>query len=153
MLAAMQAQVELHDYDSGKDNKKFKKCASLAFFPNTFSELLKFLPPKWVKAKKIADDVLKEYKNLKGSLTELQAKFRYDQIARSLKTYGTSLYECTVDVLFLLRFTLKIQNKPVTVGVRRDAIQLLNADTFVCCNSSVNLTFHRKYLKCTSLYM
>ena len=50
-----------------------------------------FLPPEYQKEKDIEKAVYREHSMLKGT-TELNAKFRYVQLMRSLKSYGTSFF-------------------------------------------------------------
>ncbi|KAH3756302.1 filopodin [Pelomyxa schiedti] len=100
LLAAMAAQVELRDFNAAKhDKKKIGK------------QLESFLPPKWAKVKRIVDDVLKQYKDLQG-VTELQAKYRYIQVARTIKTYGIQL------------FPIMHQGKEKMFGIQKDTLQL-----------------------------
>ncbi|KAH3746014.1 actin binding protein [Pelomyxa schiedti] len=106
LLAAMRAQVQLHDYDPNKwDAKKLKK------------ELIQFLPPRWQKTKKIGDEVFLQYKQVRG-VEEVQAKFRYIQLARSLKTYGLTIFPICMNL------------KEFALGIKRDAIQIMNPETF-----------------------
>ncbi len=47
------------------------------------------------KAKGLEERMMKEHKKLVG-MTDLNAKYRYVQLARSLKTYGITFYEVKV---------------------------------------------------------
>jgi len=118
LLASMHAQVELRDYDPGKwDAKKLK------------NELIRFIPPRWIKAKKITDDVLSQYKQLRG-IAEVQAKFRYIQLARSLKTYGLTIF----NIIYMM--------KELLLGIKKDEIQLMNPE-----NYEVIKAYHLNHIK------
>lgn len=49
------------------------------------------VPPEYQKDKDVEKAIYKEHSILQGT-TELNAKFRYVQLIRSLKTYGTSFF-------------------------------------------------------------
>lgn len=50
-----------------------------------------FLPKEYVKVKGIEKKIFQEHKSV-FSLTEVEAKVRYTQLARSLKTYGITFF-------------------------------------------------------------
>jgi talin len=54
-----------------------------------------FVPMEYIKNKEVEKNIYKEYSILQG-LTELNAKFRYVQLIRSLKTYGTTFFIVSV---------------------------------------------------------
>jgi talin len=57
-----------------------------------------YLPPEYVLSyKKIEKEILAEYKGLAG-LSEVNAKYRYLQQAKSLKTYGYSFFVVEVSL-------------------------------------------------------
>ena len=56
-----------------------------------FRKVTEFLPPEYQKNKDIEKSCYREHSVLSG-LTELNAKFRYVQLVRSLKTYGTTFF-------------------------------------------------------------
>lgn len=81
----------------GRSNQIIEKeLGTNVFFVLTWDiRLEKFLPPAYVKAKNIEHLIFKEHKKLSG-MTEINAKFRYIQLCRSLKTYGMSLFKIQV---------------------------------------------------------
>lgn len=74
-LAALQCQI-----DNGNLNPQ-----------NPVIEAIKIFAPHWQKNSDCAKAVLTEWKKLAG-MTEINAKFRYVQYCRSLKTYGITLF-------------------------------------------------------------
>jgi talin len=66
-----------------------------------FIKLKEFVPPEFQKSKDIEKAIYKEHAILSGT-TELNAKFRYVQLVRSLKTYGTSFFLVKVFPSFYL---------------------------------------------------
>lgn len=56
------------------------------------------VPPEYIKNKDVEKNIYKEHSILQGT-TELNAKFRYVQLIRSLKSYGTTFYMVNVSVL------------------------------------------------------
>ena len=67
-------------------------------------------------------DVLRDHKKLTG-MKEMNAKYRYVQLVRSLKTYGITFFECSEK--------LKGKKKPqlVLIGVTRDKILKVDPET------------------------
>ena len=61
------------------------------FYFCPLSRLKDFLPKEYVKAKSIEKKIFIEHKQL-YSLSEVEAKVRYTQLARSLKTYGITFF-------------------------------------------------------------
>jgi len=58
--------------------------------------LATILPPDYVKLKGDAEKkIFQEHRKLQG-MTELNAKFRYVQLCRSLKTYGVTFFSVRV---------------------------------------------------------
>ncbi|CAD5122867.1 DgyrCDS11268 [Dimorphilus gyrociliatus] len=86
------------------------------------SSLKDFLPKEYVKAKNADKKVFAEHKKARG-LTELEAKCKYVQEARSLKTYGVTF--------FLVKEKQKGKNKlrPILIGVTRDAVLRMDGKT------------------------
>jgi talin len=82
-----------------------------------------------VKDKTIEKDIIKEYSKLIG-MSEVNAKFRYIQLCRSLKTYGITTF---VVKLAPSVEQQKKQKKPqkVLLGITRDSIMFLNFETKV----------------------
>ena len=52
------------------------------------------MPLTYRKDKKLIAEVLRDYKKWTG-MKELNTKYRYVQLARSLKTYGITFFECS----------------------------------------------------------
>lgn len=73
------------------------------------------MPKEYVKVKGIEKKILQEYKNLTG-LNELDAKLKYTQLCRSLKTYGVTF--------FLVKEKMKGKNKLVArlLGITKESI-------------------------------
>ena len=68
--------------------------------------------------------IFAEHRKLQG-MTELNAKFRYVQLCRSLKTYGVTF--------FVVKEKVPKKNKMIDIllGVTRDSVMRLDADTKV----------------------
>lgn len=67
--------------------------------------LEKFIPPAFLKTKNLEQSIFKEHKKLSG-MTEVNAKFRYVQLCRSLKTYGMSVFKiqvCSIPSICLVK--------------------------------------------------
>ncbi len=60
-------------------------------------------------------------------MSELNAKFRYIQLCRSLKTYGITTFECAVTE----EKGKKKKDKRVLLGVTRDSVLFLDPETKV----------------------
>ena len=65
-----------------------------------FAKMKDLVPVEYQKNKEIEKNIYKEHSILAGT-TELNAKFRYVQLIRSLKSYGTSFF--VVKVKFKIR--------------------------------------------------
>jgi len=78
MFAALQAQVEL-----GIFNPHTHKPGKL--------QLAHFVPPQYVKLKDMESLILHNWKGL-GTMTQLDAKYRYHLLCMTLRTYGTTLF-------------------------------------------------------------
>lgn len=108
-FAALQCQVQYGDYDERKHRSGFL----------TLRELV---PIDYVKTRNLEKQIVVEYRKLHG-MTELNAKFRYIQLGRSLKTYGVTF--------FLVKEKLHGKNKlvPRLLGITRDAIMRVDERT------------------------
>eukprot|EP00117_Sycon_ciliatum_P001215 scpid5059/ scgid6971/ Talin-1 len=106
-FAALQAQVQYSNYDSSKTK--------------AYVDVKEFLPKEYQK-KGVEKRILTEYAKLTG-LTELNAKFRYIQLSRSLKTYGVSF--------FLVKEKMKGKNKlvPRLLGVTKESVMRVDEKT------------------------
>ena len=78
MFAALQAQVE-HGIFNAHTHKP------------GFLDLPHFLPPQYLKVKDMETTVLHYWKGL-GTMTSLDAKYKYHQLCMTLRTYGTTIY-------------------------------------------------------------
>ncbi|CAL8103548.1 unnamed protein product [Calicophoron daubneyi] len=108
-LAAMQCQVQFGDYVP----EKFK--------PN-FLDLKDFLPKEYAKIRSLEKKIFQQHAELTG-LSEVEAKVRYCQFCRSLKTYGITF--------FLVKERIKGKNKliPRLLGVSKDSVIRLDEKT------------------------
>ena len=77
-LAALQCQVQHGNYNAARHKPGFL-------------ELRKFLPPHFVKLKGIEKSIYAEHCKL-VNLSEINAKYRYIQFCRSLRTYGVIFF-------------------------------------------------------------
>jgi len=82
------------------------------------------LPLAHRKAKNVDLDIYKEHKKLVGT-TDTNAKYRYVQLVRSLKSFGITFYNVAERV--------KGKKKPIpcSIGVTRDKIVKLDGETRV----------------------
>nr|KAJ3421186.1 Talin-1 [Polyrhizophydium stewartii] len=77
-LGAIQMQIQFGNHEPDKHKPGFVK-------------LKDFVPPEYQKNKDVEKKMFGEHSKLQG-MTELNAKFRYVQMCRSLKTYGTTFF-------------------------------------------------------------
>ena len=82
----------------------------------------KIVPLMWRKDKKLEKDILKEHQKLVGT-TDIQAKFRYVQIVRSLKTYGITFFDC------MEQPKGKKKGERMLLGITRDKIVRMDFET------------------------
>ncbi|EGG14345.1 hypothetical protein DFA_12115 [Cavenderia fasciculata] len=106
-LAAIQCQVALGDHAPQKH------------IPG-FLNLKEYLPLQWVKNKSAEKDIYKEHRKL-VSMTEVNAKYRYVQLCRSLKTYGMTSFQC--------KFRIGKKMLDMTLGITRENMILIQDDT------------------------
>lgn len=88
------------------------------------------MPPEHVKhGRDLEAKIFAEHRKLQG-MTELNAKFRYVQLCRSLKTYGVTF--------FSVKEKVPKKNKMVEtlLGVTRDSVMRLDAETKVSPRAS-----------------
>jgi len=78
-LASLQVQIEHGNHNPARHKPKFLK-------------LSQYLPKQYSKIKELERDIFNEHKKLVG-MSELNAKYRYIQLVRSLKTYGITFFE------------------------------------------------------------
>ncbi|EGC30476.1 hypothetical protein DICPUDRAFT_50735 [Dictyostelium purpureum] len=108
-LAALQCQVSHGDYNPTKHT-------------SGFLNLKEYLPLQWVKSKGAEKDIYKEYKKL-VNMTEVNAKYRYVQLCRSLKTYGMTSFEVK------LREYGKKKMVDHILGITRESMMLMLVET------------------------
>ena len=112
-LAAIQCQVDYGTFDPEKHKV-------------TTLKLKEILPPQWHKDKKIASHILKEYRKL-ASMQGENAKYRYIQLCRSLKTYGITTF------LVHQKVDLGPKKKPkfiaLIIGITRESIVIMDPET------------------------
>eukprot|EP00002_Diphylleia_rotans_P029934 TRINITY_DN611_c0_g1_i1.p1 TRINITY_DN611_c0_g1~~TRINITY_DN611_c0_g1_i1.p1 ORF type:complete len:1815 (-),score=510.74 TRINITY_DN611_c0_g1_i1:219-5663(-) len=108
-LAALQLQATHGNHNPNKHKPGFIK-------------LEEFIPLTFLKNKTIDKDIFTEHKKLSG-LSEVNAKYRYVQTCRQLKTYGITF--------FTIKEKTKKDKKPVPrlLGVTRDSILRMDAET------------------------
>lgn len=107
-FAAIQCQVQYGNHEPDKHKAGFLK-------------LVDFVPPEYRKKKDMDKKIFHEHKKLQG-LSDLNAKFRYVQLSRSLKTYGITF--------FLVKERAK-KNKliPALIGVTKSSVVKLDMET------------------------
>lgn len=77
-FGGIQLQVEVGNHEQDKHKSGFIK-------------LKTFAPPEYLKSKDLEKKIYAEHRKLQGT-TDLNAKFRYVQLIRSMKTYGVSFF-------------------------------------------------------------
>ena len=108
-FAGLQCQIQFGDFVESKHKPGFL-------------DLKEFLPKDYAKNKGVEKRVNSEHRKQVG-LSELEAKTRYVQCARSLKTYGVTF--------FLVKEKMKGKNKlvPRLLGVTKDSVLRLDEKT------------------------
>ncbi|XP_018648608.1 putative talin 2 [Schistosoma mansoni] len=108
-LAGIQCQVQFGNYVA----EKFK--------PN-FLDLKDFLPKEYAKIRSLEKKIFQQHAELCG-LSEIEAKVKYCQFCRSLKTYGITF--------FLVKERIKGKNKliPRLLGITKDSVVRLDEKT------------------------
>jgi talin len=107
-LAALQLQIEQQDFNAARHKPGSVK-------------LIECMPAVHLKDSAMERDVFAEWRKLVG-MTEVNAKFRYVQLCRSLKTYGITSF----DVKFKDK---KKKMVPMKIGVTRDSILKMDSET------------------------
>ncbi len=89
-----------------------------------FLKMDDFVPPEYNRRLALEKKIYKEHRKLQG-MTELNTKFRYVQLCRSLKTYGATF--------FLVKEKNVKRNRMVEVliGITRDIIMRVDAENKV----------------------
>ncbi|KAF2072395.1 hypothetical protein CYY_006287 [Polysphondylium violaceum] len=108
-LASLQCQVAMGDYSPAKH-------------VSGYLNIKEYLPLQYVKTKNIEKDIYKEYKKL-VNMSEVNAKYRYVQLCRSLKTYGMTSFEVK------LRVPMKKKMVDHILGITREQMILIESET------------------------
>jgi hypothetical protein len=87
-------------------------------------KIKEFLPPQFHKLKGFDKDIMREYQQKLTGMVEVNAKYRYVQLCRSLKTYGITCF-------LVKEKDKKKKNKviPVLLGITRHAILRMDPET------------------------
>lgn len=108
-LAALRCQIEKGNYDAEKHDAEFLN-------------LREIVPEEYAKDKNLEKKVFKEYEKL-FNLNELNAKYRYIQLCRSIKTYGITFFHV------LERMRGRKNKIPVLLGITKESIMRVDVDT------------------------
>ncbi|GAA29942.2 talin [Clonorchis sinensis] len=108
-LAALQCQIQLGDCNPEK-------------FRANFLDLKDLLPKEYAKIRSLEKKILQQHAEFTG-LSDIEAKVKYCQFCRSLKTYGITF--------FLVKERIKGKNKliPRLLGVTKDSVIRLDEKT------------------------
>ncbi|CAH8439283.1 unnamed protein product [Dicrocoelium dendriticum] len=108
-LAAIQCQVQFGDYVAER-------------FRLNFLDLKDFLPKEYARIRSLEKKIFQQHAEFAG-LSEIEAKVKYCQFCRSLKTYGITF--------FLVKERIKGKNKliPRLLGVTKDSVIRLDEKT------------------------
>ncbi|TGZ65701.1 hypothetical protein CRM22_005745 [Opisthorchis felineus] len=108
-LAALQCQIQLGDCNPEK-------------FRANFLDLKDLLPKEYAKIRSLEKKILQQHAEFAG-LSDIEAKVKYCQFCRSLKTYGITF--------FLVKERIKGKNKliPRLLGVTKDSVIRLDEKT------------------------
>ena len=93
-FAALQCQIQYGNYNKAKHKPGFLT-------------LEEFLPREYVKRKGIEKSIYADYHML-HNLSEINAKFRYIQLCRSLKTYGVTFFLIKVKTYLLYKRLIRV---------------------------------------------
>ncbi|BFZ14072.1 hypothetical protein BsWGS_17114 [Bradybaena similaris] len=108
-FAGLQCQVQFGDHIDSKHKPGFL-------------DLKEFLPKEYIKVKGIEKKIFGEHRNYAG-LSEVEAKVKYTQSCRSLKTYGITF--------FLVKEKMKGKNKlvPRLLGITKESVVRVDEKT------------------------
>ncbi|KAL3884759.1 hypothetical protein ACJMK2_024867 [Sinanodonta woodiana] len=108
-LASLQCQVQFGDHNEQKHK-------------SGFLELKEFLPKEYCKVKGIEKKIFLEHKKWIG-VSEMDAKVKYTQMCRDLKTYGITF--------FLVKEKMKAKNKlvPRLLGINKESVVRVDENT------------------------
>eukprot|EP00835_Amoeboradix_gromovi_P003275 NODE_210_length_14612_cov_0.470957.p1 type:complete len:2117 gc:universal NODE_210_length_14612_cov_0.470957:12713-6363(-) len=108
-FAAIQCQVQTGNHDPNKHKPGFL-------------ELKDYLPGEYLKSKDVEKRIYSEHSKLSG-LNDLNAKYRYVQLSRSLRTYGVTFY------LVKEKTKKKGVLEPVLMGITKEKIMRFDVRT------------------------
>ncbi|TPX31993.1 hypothetical protein SmJEL517_g04801 [Synchytrium microbalum] len=109
LFGAIQLQTQYGNHEPDKHRPGFVK-------------MKEFVPPEYVKNKDVEKKMYSEHSKLQG-LNELNAKFRYVQLSRSLKTYGITFF------LVKERAEKKSKLVEVLLGVTKESVVRLDVES------------------------
>jgi talin len=113
-LAAMNIQVEHGDYNKDVAEKL---------------DLKKFLPQALLKERHLDREVSKAWRGVSGT-NDLNAKYRYVQLCRTLKTYGVTTFVCTLEEQNKSKKKGKAAKaQPILFGVTKDRVRFMDPET------------------------
>ncbi|XP_071140342.1 talin-1-like isoform X1 [Mytilus edulis] len=110
-LAGFQCQIQFGSFVEGKHK-------------SGFLELKEFLPKEYIKTKGIEKKIFLEHEKLRNKgLNEFEAKAKYTQMCRSLKTYGITF--------FLVKEKMPGKNKltPRLLGITKESVVRMDEKT------------------------
>jgi talin len=97
-FAALQCQIQLSSHNPAIHKPGFIKYERGLIFSCINVQCrnkAEYLPPSAQKNKNAEKDIINEYRKLVG-MSEVNAKYRYVQLCRSLKTYGITFFKTKV---------------------------------------------------------
>ncbi|KAJ3049223.1 Talin-1 [Rhizophlyctis rosea] len=109
-FAAIQMQIQYGNHEPDKHKMGFLS-------------LQNFLPPEYRKTRDVEKRIYMEHSKLQG-LTELNGKFRYVQLSRSLKTYGITFF-----LVHEPHPKRKNKTVPVLLGVTKQSVVRMDVET------------------------
>eukprot|EP00834_Sanchytrium_tribonematis_P001960 NODE_53_length_30760_cov_1.203712.p1 type:complete len:2138 gc:universal NODE_53_length_30760_cov_1.203712:1939-8352(+) len=122
-FAAIQCQVQFGNNDPTKHKPGFL-------------EVKDFLPPEYQRSKDVEKRVFAEHSKL-GGMNDLNAKYRYVQLSRSLRTYGVTFY------LVKEKTKKKGVLEPVLLGITKEKIMRFDVKTKEVVHSWALTTLRR----------
>eukprot|EP01124_Arcella_intermedia_P002056 TRINITY_DN11131_c0_g1_i1.p1 TRINITY_DN11131_c0_g1~~TRINITY_DN11131_c0_g1_i1.p1 ORF type:complete len:2488 (-),score=619.84 TRINITY_DN11131_c0_g1_i1:27-7406(-) len=127
-FAALQLQITFGNFDPKKHTK-------------SWLDKTQFLPSHWQKEKKIESEIYKEYKKL-VNLNPQQAKYRYYNEMRQMKSFGTTFFTCIM--YYDEKKKKKKKNRPIKLGVSREDFIVLDLTTREPIHKW-NFTWHKSF--------
>eukprot|EP01123_Difflugia_compressa_P001391 TRINITY_DN115_c0_g2_i1.p1 TRINITY_DN115_c0_g2~~TRINITY_DN115_c0_g2_i1.p1 ORF type:complete len:1556 (-),score=395.56 TRINITY_DN115_c0_g2_i1:1402-6069(-) len=112
-FAAIQMQIVYGDHDPNKHKVGF-------IDPNIF------LPLPYRKDKKIQTEILRDHKKMAG-MSDMNAKYRYCQLVRSLKSYGITFFDCKEKIVDKKQANKKPDH--VLIGITKEKIIKVDPET------------------------